>query len=54
MSEQVAYSYDVFISCNPADQEWAENWLIPRLREAGLSVCTSHTLVPGAPKLVNI
>lgn len=29
----------VFISYSHQDREWVENWLMPRLEEAGLEVC---------------
>jgi hypothetical protein len=55
MSDESPCTYEVFISYSHADQLWVEEWLLPRLEQAGLSVATSSTaFVIGAPKLVNV
>ena len=35
MAKQSGYLYDVFISHSPTDQEWVDEWLLPRLEQAG-------------------
>jgi len=53
--QQVAYTYDVFISYSHADQEWVRGELLPRLEEAGLKVIIDHRdFEVGVPILVNI
>jgi hypothetical protein len=54
MADDSIYAYEVFISYSPADREWAEDWLRPRLEQAGLRVCTDDDFEPGVPKLINI
>lgn len=50
MADPQHYRYDVFISHSQADQEWVEEWLLPRLEGAGLAVCVDATCFePGAP-----
>ena len=34
------FDYDVFISYSHRDQEWVWSWLVPRLKDAGIRVCT--------------
>ncbi len=52
MADPQHYRYDVFISHSQADQEWVEEWLLPRLEAAGLTVCIDATCFePGAPIL---
>ncbi|OIO98309.1 MAG: hypothetical protein AUK03_01485 [Anaerolineae bacterium CG2_30_64_16] len=46
--------YDVFVSYNPADREWVDEWLLPRLRAAGLRVITDFDFTAGAPRLAEV
>lgn len=51
MVSQSAYQFDVFISHSPADREWVDAWLLPRLEAAGLQVCVDYRDFPsGAPR----
>ena len=36
------YLYDVFVSNSHTDNDWVRNWLVPRLKDAGLNVCTDR------------
>jgi hypothetical protein len=48
-------TYDVFISYAHADGEWVWEWLVPRLKAAGLAVCTDlESFDVGVPNLVNM
>jgi hypothetical protein len=48
-------SYDVFISYSHADADWVGQWLVPRLKGAGLKVCTDReSFDVGVPSLVNM
>jgi hypothetical protein len=47
-------SYDAFLSYDPADEEWVENWLLPRLQNAGLKIATADDFALGRSRLVNI
>jgi hypothetical protein len=48
-------TYDVFISYSHADQTWVWGWLIPRLKDAGLAVCTDRESFDiGVPSLINM
>lgn len=52
MAEALPYRYDVFISYSPQDAEWVLEWLLPRLKEAGLIVATAEeSFRPGVPVL---
>lgn len=49
------YTYDVFVSYSHVDSEWVWDWLVPRLKRAGLTVCTDReNFDPGVPSLVNM
>ena len=49
------HRYDVFISYSYQDADWVLNWLVPRLREAGLKVCIDvECFEPGTLVLVNM
>jgi hypothetical protein len=44
------FRYDVFISYSRADADWTWNWLLPRLKAAGVAVCIDEECFePGAP-----
>ena len=44
------FRYDVFVSYSKTDAEWTWNWLLPRLKAAGLIVCIDEeSFEPGAP-----
>jgi tetratricopeptide (TPR) repeat protein len=46
------FRYDVYISYNEADAEWVFEWLLPRLKDAGLTVAIdAESFQPGAPVL---
>lgn len=48
-------TYDVFISYSHTDQVWVWDWLIPRLKAAGLAVCTDReSFALGVPSLINM
>ena len=50
-----APTYDVFISYSHTDQTWVWEWLIPRLKAAGLAVCTDReSFEIGVPSLINM
>lgn len=50
-----APTYDVFISYSHNDQTWVWEWLIPRLKAAGLRVCTDReSFEIGVPSLINM
>ncbi|NIM16787.1 MAG: TIR domain-containing protein, partial [Candidatus Aminicenantes bacterium] len=45
----------IFISYSHQDREWVENWLMPRLEDAGLEVCIDfRDFEVGIPSLVNM
>ena len=47
--------YDVFISYSHADSDWVFDWLVPRLKGAGLKVCTDReSFALGVPALINM
>ena len=47
--------YDVFISYSHADSDWVFEWLVPRLKDAGLKVCTDQeSFELGVPALINM
>ena len=49
------FEYDVFISYSHRDDEWVWNWLLPRLKAAGLVVCVDRESFDiGVPSLVNM
>jgi hypothetical protein len=44
------HGFDVFISYSHGDREWVRDWLVPRMRGAGLSICIDYEhFEPGAP-----
>lgn len=48
-------TYDVFISYSHTDEAWVWEWLIPRLKAAGLAVCTDReSFEIGIPALINM
>src|SRR5262245_38289133 len=52
--EDTSLTYDAFLSAGAADQEWATSWLLPRLRAAGLRICTEDDFVVGVARLINV
>ena len=55
MPKSTPESFDVFISYSHADTEWVRGWLAPRLKAAGLTVCTDReSFAIGVPALVNM
>ncbi len=55
MPDERTYRYDVFISYSKADEEWVLDWLLPRLKQAGLQVAIDEeTFRLGAPVLEEI
>ena len=54
MTEEVAYRYDVFISHSQIDEAWVDEWLQPRLEQAGLRVATAADLVVGTIEIEGI
>jgi tetratricopeptide (TPR) repeat protein len=50
----MAASYDAFLSFDPADAEWVERWLLPRLQDADLTIATAFDFALGRPRLINI
>ena len=55
MAEEAAYRYDVFISYSQQDAGWVLDWLLPRLKQAGLVVATAEeSFRPGVPVLQEV
>ena len=55
MIKQPEYLYDVFISCSQAEREWVDEWLLPRLEQAGLRVAVDYRdFIVGMPRIDNI
>jgi hypothetical protein len=47
--------YDVFISYSHHDSDWVFEWLVSRLKEAGIKVCTDReSFELGVPALINM
>jgi hypothetical protein len=46
--------FDVFISCNRADEEWVYTWFLPRLEERGIHAYTGHHFSGSLSILENI
>lgn len=50
-----SFTYDVFISYSHLDVAWVQDWLLPHLEAAGLSVCIDfRDFELGVPILVNL
>ncbi len=55
VSGQVEGKFDVFVSYSHLDSGWVRTWLIPRLRQAGLSVCIDReSFDVGVPSIRNM
>ena len=49
------FRYDVFISYSSRNKEWVREWLVPQMKNAGLTVCIDHeSFEPGAPSITEI
>lgn len=47
--------YDVFISYSHANKGWVWDWLIPKLKEEGFSICTDREFFDvGVPSIINM
>ena len=47
--------YDLFISYSHRNEEWAQQWLLPKLEAAGFKVCIDfRDFVPGAPSVTEM
>jgi hypothetical protein len=53
-TEQPTKPPDVFVSYSPEDEDWVEDWLVPCLEKAGLSVWTKYNFEPGVDTVINI
>jgi len=50
-----SFKYDVFISYSHRDEDWVQNWLLPKLEAAGLRVFIDfRDFEPGAPNLTEM
>jgi hypothetical protein len=50
-----SFRYDVFISYSHRDEDWVQNWLLPKLEAAGLRVFIDfRDFEPGAPNLTEM
>jgi hypothetical protein len=43
-SENISFDFDVFVSFDPADQEWVAGELLPRLHTAGIKTAISEAI----------
>lgn len=51
----LTFTYDVFVSYSHSDKDWVRNWLVPRLKNAGLRVCIDYeSFVVGKPAIMNM
>ena len=49
------FQYDVFVSYSHRNRQWVRTWLVPKLRDEGLTVCVDHDCFdPGAPALTEM
>jgi hypothetical protein len=49
------FRYDVFISYSHRNKDWVRGWLLPQLKNAGLTVCIDHeSFEPGAPSITEM
>jgi hypothetical protein len=49
------FRYDVFLGYSHRDKDWVRQWLVPRLRNAALTVCIDHeSFEPGAPSITEM
>ncbi len=48
------FTYDAFISYSQSDSNWVWDWLVPRLKDAGLNICTDREFVIGMPIVENL
>lgn len=54
MSTQINYPYDVFVSYSEKDQDWVQNVLLERLKEASIKYIEAQTFTVGVMKLDEI
>lgn len=55
MAERSEYLHDVFVSHSQADREWVDEWLLPRLEQAGLRAAVDYRdFVVGMPRIESI
>jgi len=52
LADSDLFRYDVFISYSHHDEDWTQNWLLPRLEATGIHACIDfRDFQPGAPSL---
>src|SRR5215468_2047166 len=52
---RLRFRYDVFLSYSHRNKEWVRDWLVPRLKDAGLKVCIDHeSFAAGAPSITEM
>ena len=49
MNQNTEHPFDVFISYNPADEDWVEGYLLDALRQAGIRCHTEAAFALGVP-----
>jgi hypothetical protein len=54
MTEQIEYTYDVFLSYSPEDESWVNKVLLPALTDAKLKVCKPEDFALGRPRVINV
>jgi len=52
MTDEIEFTYDIFISYSSKDKDWVRGDLLKRLQAAGLRVCIDYRdFRPGAPSV---